>query len=404
MNLLESVHFLVLAYASVWTVYVVLLPLVAIMQLGKPYVRVGERASTTPTIAVIIPAHNMSSVISRCIESLLASGYPRDKFEINVVADHCTDDTYEKASQAGATVFAREDGPPGKTYTLAWTIEKLAEQEDDSDMYVVVDATARVDFGFLDALVALWQEGENIIVSHPLVDSENQKWFARCLGLTLVHRNLQNSARQRLRLSALIEGRGMAYSREYIKKFGWRLALPTASKSGAHPTEDWRHAVRAVEAGYRVAFANDARVITPLRPTLSAATKQGIRWERGRMANAFSHAMRLLGQGLKQRNVVKSLAALDAIQPPVAILGALCVVLALLTLAFPGALAVNFLSVIPLLLFVLYGVVVVAEGRKDGISPVTILWAPIYILWRTSAFILAWGFLDKLKPRAAKQR
>jgi cellulose synthase/poly-beta-1,6-N-acetylglucosamine synthase-like glycosyltransferase len=271
-------------------------------------------------------------------------------------------------------------------------------------MYVVVDATARVDVGFLEALVAVWREGEHIIVSHPLVDAENQKWFARCLGLTLVHRNLQNSARQRLELSSLIEGRGMAYSREYITKHGWRLALPTATKSGTHPTEDWRHAVRAVENGYRVAFADDARVITPLRPTLSAATKQGIRWERGRMANAFSHAMRLLGQGLKQRNAVKSLAALDAIQPPVAILGALCTALALIALVFPGGLVVNLLSVMPLALFVLYGVVVVAEGRKDGISPVTILWAPIYILWRTSAFILAWGFLDKLKPRAAKQR
>jgi cellulose synthase/poly-beta-1,6-N-acetylglucosamine synthase-like glycosyltransferase len=283
-------------------------------------------------------------------------------------------------------------------------MEKLAKEANQPDLYVVVDATARVDLGFLEALVSLWREGEHIIVSHPVVDAENQKWFARCLGLTLVHRNLQNSARQRLKLSALIEGRGMAYSREYINKNGWRLALPTATKSGTHPTEDWRHAVRAVENGYRVAFANDARVITPLRPTLSAATKQGIRWERGRMANAFSHAMRLLGQGVTQRNLVKSLAALDAIQPPVAILGALCTVVALFALAFPAGPILNLLSVMPLVLFVLYGTVVVAEGRKDGISPVTILWAPIYILWRTSAFILAWGFLDKLKTPAAKQR
>ena len=403
MNLLEFIRYAVLAYAGVWVTYVVLLPISAAIRGSRPATRAGERASSTPTIAVIIPAHNMSPVITRCIQSLLASGYPLDKFEIYVVADHCTDDTYEKAVQAGANAYARNDGPAGKTYTLAWAVEKLAEQAVDPDLYVVVDATARVEAGFLEALVAVWREGEHIIVSHPLVDAENQKWFARCLGLTLVHRNLQNSARQRLKLSSLIEGRGMAYSRDYIMKHGWRLALPTATKSGTHPTEDWRHAVRAVEHGYRVAFADSARVITPLRPTLSAATKQGIRWERGRMANAFSHAMRLLGQGLKQRSAVKSLAALDAIQPPVAILGALCTALALLALAFPGGLIVNLLSVMPLILFVLYGTAVVAEGRKDGISPVTILWAPVYILWRTSAFILAWGFLDKLKPRAEKQ-
>jgi cellulose synthase/poly-beta-1,6-N-acetylglucosamine synthase-like glycosyltransferase len=346
----------------------------------------------------------MSAVIVRCIDSLLASGYPKDRFEINVIADHCTDDTAEVSRRSGANVLERNDGPAGKTYTLAWALEKLAEGATDPDLFVVVDATAHVENGFLEALVHLWRQGENIVVSHPVVDSENQKWFARCLGLTLVHRNLQNRARQRLKLSAFIEGRGMAYSRQYIQEFGWRLALPTSSRSGTHPTEDWRHAVRAVEQGNRVAFADDARVITPLRGTLSAATKQGVRWERGRMANAFSHASRLLLHGIKKRNVVKSLAALDAIQPPVAILGAVCAVIAFLAIPFPGSRTAVTLSFIPLLVFVFYGLVVVLEGRKDGISPITVLWAPVYLLWRTSAFILAWGFLDKLRVPAATDK
>jgi hypothetical protein len=261
-----------------------------------------------------------------------------------------------------------------------------------------------VEFGFLAALVDLWQQGEDIVVSHPVVDAENQKWFARCLGLTLVHRNLQNRARQRLKLSAFIEGRGMAYSRQYIDQYGWRLALPTSTRSGTHPTEDWRHAVRAVEQGKRVAFSDDARVITPLRATLSAATKQGVRWERGRMANAYSHASRLLWSGIKQRSLVKSLAALDAIQPPVAILGALSVAVAILALVYPVSNSAVTLSFVPLLLFVIYGVCVVWDGRKDGISPITVLWAPVYLLWRTSAFILAWGFLDKLGTRSSKKK
>lgn len=94
-----------------------------------------------------------------------------------------------------------------------------------SDLYVITDATARVETGFLKALVQVYCEGEDVVVRHSLVDAENQIWFARCLGLTLVHRNLQNWARQRLRLSALIEGRGMGYSRKYVEQFGWSLAV-----------------------------------------------------------------------------------------------------------------------------------------------------------------------------------
>jgi len=271
-------------------------------------------------------------------------------------------------------------------------------------LYVIVDATARVETGFLGALVAVWQQGEDIIVSHPVLDAENQKWFARCLGLTLVHRNLQNRARQGLGLSAFIEGRGMAYSRHYIQQFGWSLALPTSSRSSTHPTEDWRHAVRAVERGLRVAFADGARVTTPLRSTLTAATKQGMRWERGRMANAATYGVRLLLHGLRQRNLVKSLAALDAIQPPVAILGAFCVIVALLSMLVPGPQLSITLGYFPLALFVLYGLSVVAEGRKDGIKPVTVIWAPVYLLWRCATFVLAWGFLDRLKRPAKSSK
>jgi cellulose synthase/poly-beta-1,6-N-acetylglucosamine synthase-like glycosyltransferase len=345
----------------------------------------------------------MSAVIERCVNALQASNYPSDKFQVFVVADHCTDDTAALAESAGANVLVRDEGPAGKTYTLSWTLEKLGEMGVSPDAYVITDATARVEPGFLDALVALYLQGEDIVVSHAVVDAENQKWFARCLGLTLVHRNFQNWARQQLRLSALIEGRGMLYSKQYVDQYGWSLALPGEQTKGSHPTEDWRHAVQAVEQGLRVAFADDARVITPLRETLGEATKQGIRWERGRMANAMTHALRLLGRALRERNAIKVLAALDAIQPPVAILGFLCTVLFALTWFTADSQLAMTLGLAPLCGFFVYGLMVVARGRRDGISPITILWAPVYIAWRFAAFVLAWSIFDRITTRSQKK-
>jgi len=210
MTILEVLRAAAIAYAGIWATYVVLLPLASVFGRRRPGNGDSGPQEDTPGIAVIVPAHDMSPVISRCIESLLKSGYPTDNLDVHVVADHCTDDTAEKARLAGASVHTRDDGPAGKTYTLAWTLDKLTELGIEPDLYVIVDATARVETGFFDALVDIWRQGEDIIVSHSLLDAENQKWFARCLGLTLVHRNLQNRSRQRLGLSAFIEGRGMA--------------------------------------------------------------------------------------------------------------------------------------------------------------------------------------------------
>ncbi len=400
MSIIEVIRALFLIYTAWWTSYVLVLPLIATLW-NREEKGTTRKEGDLPTLAVIIPSYNMKNVIARCVNALQASDYPANLMEIIVVADHCTDNTAALAETAGATVFLRDEGPPGKTYTLAWTLDKLEQAGKSPDIYVITDATARVESGFLQAIVNVQLQGEDIVVSHSLVDAENQKWFARCLGLTLVHRNFQNWSRQRLQLSALIEGRGMAYSKSYVEKFGWSLAVADEKKGSNHPTEDWRHGVQAPEQGIRVAFADDARVITPLRDNLADATRQGARWERGRMANAATNATRLLLRGLRERNMLKTMAALDAIQPPVAILGVICVVLGTMTWLTADTLVQTATGIAPLFAFILYGIAVVIRGRKDGIRAITVLWAPVYLVWRLTSFLLAWDLGKYFNKKSA---
>jgi hypothetical protein len=198
----------------------------------------------------------------------------------------------------------------------------------------------------------------------------------------------------------MLGGCGMGFSRRYIERFGWSLALPKVQ--GLHPTEDWRHAVRAVEEGYRVAFAEGGRVATPLRGSLTKATQQGARWERGRLINASTYAVRLLLRALWERRPVKIFAALDAMQPPVAILAALSFGLAAFTLVFRDGFDPNAVpSYIPLAAIVLYASLVVSAGRREGIAPSTALWGPLYLGWRCASFVLAWVFVDRVRVAGA---
>ena len=57
----------------------------------------------------IIPAHNEEAVVGNLVESLKAQDYPKDKFDIYVIADNCTDDTAKVAKEAGAIVLKRFD-------------------------------------------------------------------------------------------------------------------------------------------------------------------------------------------------------------------------------------------------------------------------------------------------------
>jgi cellulose synthase/poly-beta-1,6-N-acetylglucosamine synthase-like glycosyltransferase len=391
----EILQFVATVYASAWGLYLLLIPVVAYLWRSRPRPLDNTRAQW-PTIAVLIPAANVARELRGCVGALRSSNYPMNNVQIYVIADHCTDNTVENAQRACANVLIRNDGPRGKTYAIAWALNELQNHDVFPDLCIIVDATAVVEPNFITAMVECWQHGEDIISGHSILKPENSAWYVQCLGLMLTHRNFQCWARERLELSALLEGRGMAYGKNYIRRFGWSLALPKAQTS--HPTEDWRHAVRAVERGYRVAFEDKARVATPLRGSLSKATQQGARWERGRLINAGTYAIRLLMLGIWQRNPRKIFAALDAMQPPVAILAALSIGTATVTFFLaPGIAMLRIAGYLPVIVIGLYGVVVMIKGRREGIPLITAIWGPIYLVWRCSAFVLAWAFLDRLK-------
>ena len=64
--------------------------------------------------AVLIPAHNEEAVIGPLIESLLRQEYPRELYDVFVVADNCTDGTAAAARAAnGADCMSAMLAPAG---------------------------------------------------------------------------------------------------------------------------------------------------------------------------------------------------------------------------------------------------------------------------------------------------
>ena len=62
------------------------------------------------SFAVIVAAHNESAVIGQLLDNLYSLEYPKELYDIFVIADNCSDDTAEIAKQAGAIVCERFSG------------------------------------------------------------------------------------------------------------------------------------------------------------------------------------------------------------------------------------------------------------------------------------------------------
>ena len=53
------------------------------------------------TFALVVAAHNEHAVIGQLVQNLNQLNYPKDMFDIHVIADNCSDNTAEIARNAG---------------------------------------------------------------------------------------------------------------------------------------------------------------------------------------------------------------------------------------------------------------------------------------------------------------
>ena len=106
-----------------------------------------------PLVSVVVPAFNEEKVIVRTIESLLASDY--QNFEIIVVDDGSTDDTYMRASESiwrrtgSVTIFTKENGGKAEALNFGWRKAKgeiVVALDADTLFHAADDIGARSPF------------------------------------------------------------------------------------------------------------------------------------------------------------------------------------------------------------------------------------------------------------------
>lgn len=105
----------------------------------------------TYRFAVVSCARNEEAVIGQLLDSLQNQRYPRECFDLFVIADNCTDDTAAVARKHGAIVLERQDkGHIGKGYALRWAFERIIGRWGDRyDAVVLFDADNLADPDFL---------------------------------------------------------------------------------------------------------------------------------------------------------------------------------------------------------------------------------------------------------------
>ena len=274
-------------------------------------------AGATPRtrLAVLIPAHDESVVIARCVSSLRAQTYPRDLYEIVVIADNCTDDTAAIAAHAGADVVMTRDAPSarGKGRALRWGMDRLLAGDAAPAAIVIVDADAFADPGLLAGLARRFEAGAQVVQGEFLVCGDGtMRNELRAAAFLLVNR-VRPAGRAVLGLSTHLMGAATLFSRELL------LARPWDAFTS---TEDVEYGLKLQLGGVRIAFAGEAALRTPPAPNARAAASQELRWDGGWAHLTRIWLPRLVRTALRERRPALLGVAWDLAVPPLGLLAA----------------------------------------------------------------------------------
>ncbi|EOW9526781.1 glycosyltransferase family 2 protein [Bacillus cytotoxicus] len=267
-------------FQGVLSLYQVVVSLLGFVKKKNSYISDHDTAHTR--FAILVCAHNEEKVIEQIVKNLKKIDYPKEKYDIHVICDNCTDDTARIVRENKVKAWERHDNQKrGKGYGLEWMFQNLfrleKEQQEIYDAVVILDADNIVSRNFLQVLNdKLIKEKYEVVQAY--LDSKNPKdnWISKSYAVAYWSTNrLYQLSRGKLGLSAQLGGTGMCFTMNILKEIGWGTESLT---------EDLEFTAKYILAkGRAVGWAHDAKIYDEKPTDFKVSFRQRIRWMQGHM-------------------------------------------------------------------------------------------------------------------------
>ena len=233
----------------------------------------------------IIPAHNEEAVVGNLIESLQKQNYPKNKYDIIVIADNCTDKTKEVAESYGVKIFERHEEDPAKRTkgdALRLLLNTLlSDPKMDYDAFCVFDADNIVDPNFISAMNKHLCQGEEVVQGYRDIKNPTDSWIASGYAIFYWTMNrFYHLARYNAGLSPLINGTGFMVKFDAIRPTGWNANTLT---------EDIEFSLKRIIQGKKLGWATDAVVYDEQPVKFKPSWSQRSRWTIGHIQCLFEY-------------------------------------------------------------------------------------------------------------------
>lgn len=234
--------------------------------------------------AILICARNEENVIGDLIDSIHEQDYPQDKIDVYVMADNCTDDTFEIAKSKGAYAFERHSSIVGKGYALQKLLDNIKEEYDG---YLVFDADNILSKDYIKEINKSFADDVDAITSYRNSKNYGSNWVSAGYALWFLRESqFLNKARTILNTSAAVSGTGFMISNKLLKEMGgWNYHLLT---------EDIEFSVDQIAKGKKIIYCEKAEFFDEQPTDFKQSITQRIRWTKGNLQVFSQYGGRLI--------------------------------------------------------------------------------------------------------------
>ncbi len=277
--MLEQAITILMYVIAFLTLYITIFYLLLTIE-KKDEINEKNRTNYTPSITVIIPCYNEEKVITRTVDTLMKSDYPKKNLKILLVDDGSKDGTYSEMKKLekkyGQTVkaFTKKNG--GKSSAVNYGIKKTTTElvaTLDSDSYVHSKSLRKMTSFFNDQEVMAATSAIKVYKPKKIIEKVQHVEYL----LTIVSRRLLSF----LDSVTVTPGPLSVFRTSVFKEVG--LFDETSL------LEDQEIAYRIQAHNYKIVSSMNASVWTEVPQTLKSLIRQRVRWNRGGLRNYWKY-------------------------------------------------------------------------------------------------------------------
>ena len=292
-RVIVALYYIMFFVTLIYGTYFTLSGYIGIMKKSKANIKKAEKFNH---FAILVPARNEAKVISNLIESLKSQNYPKDKYDIYVIPNNCTDDTEGVAKKAGAKTIKCTVPTKTKGDVLKFVFEKFSGKKGANiDAYIIFDADNLVHPDFISHMNDALESGYNVAQGFRDAKNPSDNWISGSYALFYLLQNIFfNKARMSLNVAASINGTGFMISKALVEKHGFETYTLT---------EDVEYSGQCALRGEKIAFVEEAVTYDEYPVSFRQSWTQRRRWSAGNIECMKRYTPNLIKTAIKTKNV-----------------------------------------------------------------------------------------------------